>query len=130
MRRNWLTVLIFALALAIQVVAPVAVNVALAAGTNAAAVSKPSLVSTELCVKEIGSNDTSQQAPGRLKGHRGDCVLCQAACDGVAQLGARAIQLGRAPVRWTPLPWTVADRALPLPVRDYSRQARAPPTLS
>lgn len=124
MRRNWLTTLLFALALVVQTMAPAAANVASAAGLGT------SIASDELCFKVAGSTDQSQQSPGQSKGHRDVCLLCQSYCDGVAPLGARVIHLGKAPVQWTALFWTVADRALPTPQHDYSRQARAPPAIS
>lgn len=121
MRRNWLTILLFALALAVQALAPAAAHVASAGITASAA-------SDETCFTNVGSTDRTQ-APGHLKGHRDACLFCQSYCDGAAPLGARVIHLGKAPVQWTALFWTVADRALPTPQYDYSRQARGPPAI-
>lgn len=124
MRRNWLTVLLFALAMAVQAFAPVAGNVAIAKNLRGAG------ESIELCLKAAVSAGDQQQAPGQLHSHRDACALCQAYCDGVAPLAARLAPLGMAPVQWTALHWSVADRALPTPHHDYSRQARAPPSHS
>ncbi|WP_292528539.1 DUF2946 family protein [Methylocystis sp.] len=121
MRRNWLTVLLFALALAVQAFAPAAAHVATRMGAGD--------FLSEFCVTDVASSDQSQ-APDHAKGHRDVCLFCQNHCDGVAPLAARVIFLGKAPVQWTALDWTVADRALPTPPLDYSRQARAPPANS
>lgn len=130
MRRNWLTILIFALALAIQVVAPAAVNVALGAGATAVSIEDESGAAPELCLKDGWAADRSQSTPGHLKGHRDACLLCQTHLGGSGVPAPQATTIGRAPVHWTALSWTAADRALPLPARDYARQARGPPTLS
>lgn len=126
MRRNWLTILLFALAMAIQLVAPVLVNVALAGGAS----SPGAAADGGLCLRSFDASDRSLPAPDHLKGHRDACLLCQIHCDGAVPWGARAASFGRAPVYWTALPWTAADRALPTPASDYSRQARAPPFFS
>lgn len=121
MRRDWLNVLLFALALAIQAFSPAAANVAVAKGAG------DSRASIELCLK-VAAGD-QQQIPGQTHQlHRDACLFCQAACDGVAPFAARLVSHGMAPVQWTALVWMVADRALPTAHHDYSRQARAPPT--
>ncbi|MGJ0504250.1 MAG: DUF2946 family protein [Methylocystis sp.] len=121
MRRNWLTVLLFALALTVQAFAPAAARVASQLGAGDAV--------SEFCLNDVASSDQSQ-APAHLKGHRDACLFCQSYCDGAAPLATRVIHLGKAPVQWTALDWTVADRALPTHPQDYSRQARAPPANS
>lgn len=122
MRRNWLTVLLFALALAVQAIAPAAANVAMAkAGASRAAV--------ELCASAADAGDR-QQAPSRLHHHRDACPLCQAYCDGVAPLVSRSLATGLPPVLWTAQFWTTANRTLPTPHSEYSWQARAPPSYS
>ncbi|MFO1101913.1 MAG: hypothetical protein U1E20_03290 [Methylocystis sp.] len=121
MRRNWLTVLLFALALTVQAFAPAAAHVASRMGAGDAV--------KEFCFTDVASGDQSQ-APGHVKGQRDACLFCQNHCDGVAPLAARTIHIGKAPVQWTALDWTVADRALPTSPQDYSRQARAPPANS
>lgn len=131
MRRNWFTILLFAMALALQVVAPVAVNVAMATRAEAAAVSAGGVIAAgELCLKDAGAGGPSREAPAHLKGHRDACLLCQAYCGGVAPVGARAARLGMAPVHWTALAWTQTDRVLPAAPHDYSRLARGPPSNS
>lgn len=124
MRRNWLTILLVALALTVQVFAPVAGNVAVAKALGEAS------ESIDLCLKAAGSADDRQQTPGQLHSHRDACALCQAFCDGSAPLAARLLSSGMAPVQWTALDWTLADGALPTPHHEHSRQARAPPSLS
>ncbi|MBG0796606.1 hypothetical protein IYX23_02690 [Methylocystis sp. L43] len=121
MRRNWLTVLLFALALTVQAFAPAAAQVASRLGAGDAV--------SEFCFTDVASSDQSQ-APAHAKGHRDVCLFCQNHCDGVAPLAARVIHLGKAPVQWTALDWTVADCALPTRLQDFSRQARAPPANS
>jgi hypothetical protein len=121
MRRNWLTVLLFALALTVQAFAPVAAGVASRIGAGDAL--------KEFCFTDVASGDQTQ-APGHAKRPRDACLFCQNHCDGVAPLAARTIHFGKAPVQWTALDWTVADRALPTSPQDYSRQARAPPANS
>lgn len=118
MRRNWLTILLFALALAIQAFAPAAAHVATQAGATS--------VVEEICLKDAGSTQP-MQTPGHLKVH-GLCLFCQSYCDGVAPLAARAVHIGAAPVQWTALSWATASRAPLTFYRDYSRQARAPPS--
>lgn len=121
MRRNWLTVLLFALALSVQAFAPAAAHVASRMGAGDAV--------NEFCFTDIASSGQSQD-PAHLKSHRDACLFCQSYCDGVAPLAARTIHFGKAPVQWTALDWTVADRALPTHPQDFSRQARAPPANS
>ena len=125
MRRNWIGVLVFALALTIQVWAPVVASVAMAqTATDAER-------RLSLCLNAGGDNaDRSQQLPGHHNQHRDACPLCQFCCGGIAPIEARPNQVGRAPVQWIALAWTVADRVLPTPAHDHSRQARAPPALS
>lgn len=118
MRRNWLTILLFTLALAVQAFAPAAAHVVTRAGaTN---------VVEEICLKDAGPIQP-MQTPGHLKGH-GLCLFCQYYCDGVAPLAARGVHIGAAPVQWTALAWATANGAPLAFSRDYSRQARAPPT--
>lgn len=125
MRRNWFGVLVFALALTIQVMAPVAANVGMARTSDEAG------RTFSLCLQDGGSPaDNSRQLPGHNDRHRDACPLCQVCCDGLAPIEARPNDVGRAPVQWTALAWTVADRVLPAPRHDHSRQARAPPAFS
>ncbi len=121
MRRNWLTVFIFVLALAVQAMAPAAVNAAVAKGASATG---PWI---ELCLS--GADGGSQkQAPGHS--HRDSCPLCQISCDGFAPPALRHIVLDEAPVPTARFAWIVADRVLPVPDPDFARQARAPPAIS
>lgn len=118
MRRNWLTTLLFALALAVQAFAPAAAHVATQAGaTN---------VIEEICFKDAGPTDPIQ-TPGHFKNRHGLCLFCQYYGDGVAPLAARAFHISAAPVQWTALAWVTANIVPPALYRDYSRQARGPP---
>jgi len=125
MRRNWFGVLVFMLALAVQALAPAVANVAMALTSSEAG------RSFSLCLRAGGSPaGNSQQLPGHNDRHRDACLLCQVCCDGIAPIEARPNDVGRAHVQWTALAWTVADRVLPTPRHDHSRQARAPPAFS
>jgi hypothetical protein len=121
MSRRWLPTLLFALAMAVQAFLPVATGVAAARGID--------VHGSEICLK-AGSPGHERHAPaGHAHGNH-DCALCQAFCDGAAPVAGKPVLLVLAPVQWRDLPWTVADRALPAPSRDYDRQARAPPAFS
>lgn len=124
MPRNWLTSILFALALAVQALMPVASGVASARGVDLNA-------SSATCLNG-GEAGHKQDGPGHV--HRGghhDCVLCQAFCDGVAPVAARPSALsGVAFVQWTEIRWADSDRVLPARWRDFSRQARGPPSFS
>lgn len=123
MRRNWLTVLLFALALVVQTIAPAAANVVMAKAGG-------SIAAAELCASAGGDASDRQQGPGRLHHHRDACPLCQAYCDGVAPLVSRPLAAGQPPALWTALSWTTVNRAPPPPAADHARQARAPPSYS
>jgi hypothetical protein len=126
MHRSWRGVLLFALALAIQAFAPAAANIAMAQPSG------DSRVSFVICLQTGGSPaDQQHRLPGQHNNRQHDaCPLCQISCSGVAPLEARPNLAGLAPVQWTALAWTVADRALPAPRHESSHQPRAPPALS
>lgn len=125
MRRNWFGVFVFVLALAVQVMAPAAANVAMAQASGTAN------QAFALCLQDAGdSADGSRQLPGHKDHHRDSCPLCQICCGGIAPIEARPYQVGRAPVQWAALAWTVADRVLPTPRHEHAHQARAPPAFS
>ena len=126
MRCNWRGALcLFALALAVQVFAPAATNVAMSW------VSGDPRFSIEVCSSANGGfGDENHRIPAPHDRHQDVCLLCQSCCGGVAPLLARANLVGEASVQWTTVAWTVADRALPAPRYEYSHQARAPPVLS
>lgn len=123
MHRRWLTAVLFALALAVQALAPVATGVAMAHGAGE---SGP----FELCLKAGRAAANHHGSGGHVHRQHDSCALCQAFCDGVAPVSVRSASLGMAPVRWTSFRWTVADRTVPVAARDYARQARAPPVFS
>jgi hypothetical protein len=124
MSRRWLPTILFVLALAVQAFLPVANGVAAARGIDVHGLS-------DICLKAGSPGHDNHQGPGPAHSHsHHDCALCQAFCDGVSPVAAPPVVLGMAPVQWKDFRWTVADRALSAPPRDYDRQARAPPTLS
>lgn len=115
MPRRWLTAVLFALALAVQAIAPVA---------NGVAAAHEAVRLTEICQK--ASDDTPQKAPGHTH-RRHDCALCESFCDGAAAVAARPTSFGAQPVHWTLIHWTANHFTPPVTPRDFSRQARAPP---
>ena len=122
MRYKWCSVLLFALALAVQALAPAAGNIAFAASGD-------QRFSLQICLQSGGS-DGSNELPGQNDRQRDSCPVCQVSCSGVAPLEARPDPVGLALVQWTALAWTVADRALPAPRHESSHQPRAPPAFS
>jgi len=114
---------LFVVALAVQAFLPVTNGVAASRGIDLRG-------PNEICLKTGGPDQDGDQGPGHVHRSRHDCALCQAFCDGVAPVAARPIALGRAPVQWKDVCWAAADRVLPVPLRDYDRQARAPPGFS
>lgn len=118
MRLLWAKVLLFALALAFQATAPVAASIAMERGFG---------LSAELCLPADGKSVGETRLPGPHDARHELCALCAVSCSGVAPLEARPNPVGLAPVQWTALAWTVADRALPALRHDHARQARAPP---
>jgi len=122
MRRNWLSVLFFALTLAVLAMAPGASRLAMAGGGFTAG---------EPCLSSGGDQTPDRrESPGHGDHHSDCCFPCGACGDGVAPVASRPLHIGMAPVQWRSLAWTAADRALPAARRDHSRQARAPPSHS
>ncbi|MEK4033693.1 DUF2946 family protein [Methylocystis sp. IM3] len=113
---RWLTVALFALALAVQAIAPVANGVAAAHDATGL---------FEFCQK--ATDAAPQQSPGHTHRHHQDCALCQAFCDGVAPVAGRPVALAFASLHWSRLAWAAVDFAPLATARDVSRQARAPP---
>lgn len=121
MRRKWLTVLFFALALAIQALAPIATNVAYAGGGGSAS------TAFELCLNGGGFADDQTQTPGQANRRHENCPLCQTFCDGAAPLAGRSVFLRIVPPTSRALSSTEVDR---FPLKrpfEHSHQARAPP---
>jgi len=123
MRRHWVSVLLFALALAVSAFAPAGANVALALGGGEIR------ASGEFCLGH-GDGDQPRQPSGHGERRHDSCPLCQVCCDNVAPVATKPVQLGMAPVQWAKFAWTEADRALPSPRGEYSHRARAPPSFS
>jgi hypothetical protein len=124
MRQKWLSVLLFALALAIQAFAPAAADIALASTSG------ETRASLQICLQSGGSAGTDE-LPGPYQSRHDPCLLCQVGSGGLTPLEAGPNPVGLAPVQWTALlPWTVADRALPALRPNSSHQPRAPPANS
>jgi hypothetical protein len=122
MRRKRLGVLLFALALAVQVIAPASASVMAEARNSSAAFA--------ICFQAGGGPAGDRELPGPNERRSDACPLCQACCVGVAPPAAWPSSVGMAPVQWVASSWTVADRAVPTPHPDYAHRARAPPSLS
>ncbi|HEY8162305.1 MAG TPA: DUF2946 family protein [Methylocystis sp.] len=122
MPRAWLTRVLFALALAVQVIAPMA-------GSLAAARESEADGSIGVCLKGAGAGQAERQLPGHTRNGR-DCPICQIFCDGVAPVAARPPTPGMAPVQWFEFCWTAADRVLPILSHGGANRARAPPSFS
>lgn len=118
---------LFGLALAVWLAAPLAGRIA-TPRSDAAAVAR---VLTCIASATSGVADAHPGLPGHNNGgDRDACMSCQVCCAAAAPLAARPGEVGMAPVQCVSPAWTVADRALPTPRREHSRQARAPPALS
>lgn len=92
MRRNWFSVVLFALALALQAFGPAAANVAMA---QASAETRQSFA---LCLQSGGvSAGDYHPLPGQKDRHRDSCPLCQICCDGIASYEARLNQVAGRP---------------------------------
>ena len=120
MRRTRLYIFLFAFALALQVLAPIAGNLAVAGTLDLGG------VSISVCQSE--KSDPSK-APFSHSHHQ-SCALCQAYCDGVSPVSASSHVFLAQPARWEVADWRVFDRVLPTTTLDFSRQARAPPAFS
>lgn len=119
MRRTRLHIFLFALALALQVLAPIAGNLAIAGTLDVGG------VSLSLCQSE-----KADPAKAPSHSHHQSCALCQVYCDGVSPVAANSHVLFVRPARWDVADWRVFDRVLPTTTFDFSRQARAPPSFS
>ncbi len=118
MRRSAWQVLVFALALAVQVLGPAAASLAMARGAQHGR-------GIEICAPTSdGPQDPKRRA---AHDHHGSCLLCQLCCNGVAPSEAKSQEFGKASVQWTAWSWTAADRASPAHRHGEPYQARAPP---
>lgn len=122
MPRMWLTKMLFALALAVQVIAPLASSFAAAREGDADN-------SIGICLKAARGSQAGHQTPGNPHGGR-DCPICQFFCDGVAPVAMRPVSIDAAPAQWIEFRWTSVDRVLPAWARDESNRARGPPSFS
>ena len=120
MRRTRLHIFLFALALVLQVLAPIAGNLAVAGTLDLGG------VSFSIC--QFDKADSSKSPLSRA--HHQSCALCQVYCDGVSPVSAGSHVLFERPARWHVADWRVFHRVLPTAPIDSSRQARAPPAFS
>jgi hypothetical protein len=120
MRCNWTSGFLFALALAVQAVAPAAANAAMARGAFALAL--------QSCSKEQGTARTA--APDHSDALVDRCAACALCCAGVAPVDARPDPIASAPLHWTRAVWTALSSSAPALRHDHARQARAPPIFS
>jgi len=111
--------LVFALALAVQVLAPIVGGVA--AGESARA------GLGEICLNAGADiQHDGRTTPGHS--HQRDCPVCQAFCDGVAPVEASAsTAVSISLARWSALRWRVADSVAPATSGRFAHRARAPP---
>lgn len=120
MRRTRLQIFLFALALALQALAPVAGNLAVAGTLDLGG------VSTSVCQPEKAG---PMKAP-LSHSHHQSCALCQAYCDGVSPVVASSKIFVALVQRPSVANWRNLDRVLPTTTIDYSHRARAPPSFS
>jgi hypothetical protein len=120
--RTALRIILVVFALAVQTMTPAAMAVASHGAPNGFA---RGLV----CLSSAPGSGKSR-LPGPHDSGHATCLFCQVSCSGVAFLAAGPNETGMAPVQWTAMSWTVADCAVPAPLREPARQARAPPLSS
>ena len=121
MRRSRHHIFLFALALALQVLAPIAGNLAVAGTLDLGG------VSVTVCQSE-----KSSPSKGPLShSHHQSCAICQAYCDGVSPVAAGVLAINDAYfAQWRLAQWRPINRVLPTTSIDYARLARAPPAFS
>jgi hypothetical protein len=119
MRLKSIRVVLFVLAVAVQVIAPVL-------GGMAFADERSRGEAVSLCSAAAG--DTSD-APS-LPTHHDRCALCQITCDGYAPVGLRAYPTAPAGSVWSAIVWASREFVLPTTSIDHLRRARAPPSFS
>lgn len=122
MRRSWLQVLLFLVALTIQVMAPMAGNLAHAKAF------KESGVSTFLCQSSDGSSIQGKGIPNHISANK-QCLLCQSVCDSLGfTLSVDPSRLVSAS-SWVIGAFPSNIAALPASQEVGLYRARAPPTL-
>ncbi len=120
MRRTRLQILLFALALTFQVLAPIAGNLAVAGTIDLGG------VSLKLCQSDKADSSKVPLSHGQHQ----SCALCQIYCDGVSPVATDVIVIQTQSALWRVAYWRLLDRILPSTAFDYARQARAPPAFS
>jgi hypothetical protein len=115
MSRRWLTIALFALALAVQALAPAAIGVAAAHEGGL----------SETCV--TAADRAPQHAPPGTRHTHHHCALCQSFCDGVAPVPVRPIAVDAGPLHWRSFAWVAPVMAASPAWRDFAHRARAPP---
>ncbi len=116
MPRPWLKLILFALALAVQVIAPAASGVATAYEGGG-------------FQRDCGAVDPRRQSPTRHTNGQNhhDCALCQSFCDGAAPVPARRPDALLSPAHWVRLHWAQPVGEHPAHSRHSAHRARAPP---
>jgi hypothetical protein len=118
MRRNLTSIILFSLALAVQVIAPATAGLAHAA-----------LAPGQICASFVEASVATSAAPaGHAEAGSPLCDLCALCCCGGAAATAPAPQFtGVRAFDWSYAEWTAAARR-PIVFRpDHARRARAPP---
>ena len=124
MRRNAIAIVLFALALGLKVLLPVAAVVQ---------VSNNSAAQTALqdCLSAATDGALGHaQAPGKGDRHAASCPLCQISCEGAFALLERAAQPGQPILSASAEPWRNVDSPEPRARVAAAHQARAPPQFS
>ena len=122
MRRSWLQVLLFLVALTLQVIAPMAGNLAHAKGFSG------SSISSVLCQSSDGISGQVKEGPNHLTSNK-QCLLCQSVCNSLGftlthdQSSLISVNSWVAGVFPGPKEFWALSRAVSL------YRARAPPTL-
>ncbi len=119
MRLKGIRVVLFVLATAVQVIAPVL-------GGMAFAHERPRGETVSLCRAAAGDTRDTPPSPS----HHDHCALCQIACDGDAPLSVRAYSIAPAGAVWFAMFWASRDFVLPTTSINHTRRARAPPSFS
>ena len=120
MRRNSCRFILFLLAMAVQVIAPVMGGMAFAhERVHGEAISS-------LCRNAAGDIGEAPAPPPR----HDSCALCQFLCDGATPVIVRDYASDPAGAVWFDLAWGARDFVLPTTRIDHTRRARAPPFFS
>lgn len=120
MRRKNFGVILFLVAMAVQVIAPVMGGMARANARS------PGEAISSLCRAAGGDTGEAPESPAR----HDSCALCEVLCDGVAPVGARDYAIVPAGNVWFALVWGSPEVVRPPTSIDQTHRARAPPSFS